>query len=469
MYRRSHLIDRSKPGEEHSLTISSRETNEKIRKRKRPNTVRRCFLFSVLVAVFYGLSQHLPEGIRNRGLHNPEEKKVCFDSLEEMPDLWRPLPQQKFDGSQWKNEEQSLADEATNKGFDELLHLLTKKMDTEQILDMGVDAANALIDEAYSTNGMPEFHRKALEGTWYTLRIIANDLMESNQPVRCISPYEALKFAGYSQYLANRMPENKELQDFHRVLVSYTQDVIDVCGNLDDLTEIRDSESVYHIDFDGRNMDDTDLLFSITLRVIAIIDASTVRPRLKFPPGADEFVVGYWKYVGEHHASLFPNARSEKNHYHSQRTREPAWVATHAAYVPTGYGRHKQYYRDAPWLYDYIRENLYYAMEFGMLDLVCEFVDIIRQYGCAEENDIQVRHSTRWVLAKFQKANHSWLNHKEPWQQHGEEISDYDLVHKPWTAISGTIRRDFDQVIEGSYGSEWMAIMQRTKTLKSVG
>jgi len=59
-----------------------------------------------------------------------------------------------------------------------------------------------------------------------------------------------------------------------------------------------------------------------------------------------------------------------------------AYLATHIAYIPTGYGRHPIYIADAPELYHFLRQNLLCGDGNGELDMVAEFADLFRQYGC---------------------------------------------------------------------------------------
>lgn len=94
-------------------------------------------------------------------------------------------------------------------------------------------------------------------------------------------------------------------------------------------------------------------------------------------------------------------------------------------------------------------------MEYGMLDLVAEFIDIFRQYGCTEANDYQLRHGTRFVLSLYKKAGRSWIAHGK------SDTSDYNNIHKPWTGISGVEPRMFEPVVPGSYGYAFQQAMAK--------
>jgi hypothetical protein len=51
----------------------------------------------------------------------------------------------------------------------------------------------------------------------------------------------------------------------------------------------------------------------------------------------------------------------------------------------------------------------------------------------------------------FQSAGDSWMHHREPDDE--EEVSDYHLVHKAWTGISGVRSRIPDEPLVGTYGA----------------
>jgi len=78
-------------------------------------------------------------------------------------------------------------------------------------------------------------------------------------------------------------------------------------------------------------------------------------------------------------------------------------------------------------------------------DLFSEFIDILRQCGCTEDNDVQVRYGTRVVLASFIKGGYQWMNDKN-------QDSDYSKIHVPWTATPAVRKRIFDPVVPGSIG-----------------
>jgi hypothetical protein len=47
-----------------------------------------------------------------------------------------------------------------------------------------------------------------------------------------------------------------------------------------------------------------------------------------------------------------------------------------------------------------------------------------------------------------------------------EKISDYDMIPKPWTAISGVIQRKFEPIVPGSYGYAFQEVLKKTSEKK---
>ena len=388
---------------------------------------------------------------------NSFQPRICINDPSDMPEYWQPLPNQRFEdtGEPWSKEEQALADEAVEKGLDELVNYYDHNMTTSRINKLRTDAVNSLIDEAYGSGSMPSYHEKALRSAARVLKLNAAKFMASNNSKYkgCTKTYEQLKYVGYGQYLVNNLPDDEELQAFQNTLVHQVNNMIRHCETLEDLMGLGNPKKIFKV-----KNEHADPVFEWVLRAIALTDCLTV-PGLHLPEGTEEFIANVWNYLQDYH---WPYARDQPKHFKDHTTRNTAWLATHAAYVPTGYGRHKQLIDDAPWLYQYVRENYYHALEYGMLDLFCEFIDLVRQYGCTEDNDYQVRHGTRYILSLYEQGGHSWMNHRESHQtKGGSKISDYDMIHKPWTAISGVIRRKFEPIVPGSYGYSFQEALEK--------
>ena len=335
------------------------------------------------------------------------EPGICINSLEDMPKHWQPLDDLYEDSGQpWSKDEQALADEAVEKGLDELVQFYKHNMTLNRIKKLKTDAVNSLIDEAYASANRPAYHKKALRAAARVLKInAARFASPKDRTYRgCQYQYEKLKYVGYGQYLVQNLPDDPELRTLQQGLISNVNVMIQECGTLERLIGIRDRTTIFQVENEH-----ADPVFDWVLQAIALTDCLTV-PDLHLPEGTEEFVANLWDYLGRYD---WPYARHNRKHFGDYTTRNTAWLATHVAYIPTGYGRHKQLIDDAPYLYKYLRENFYYALEYGMLDLFCEFVDLVRQYGCTEDNDYQVRHGTRYILSLYEKAGHSWMNYRE--------------------------------------------------------
>lgn len=128
-----------------------------------------------------------------------------------------------------------------------------------------------------------------------------------------------------------------------------------------------------------------------------------------------------------------------------------AYLATRIGYLITGDDRHPIYVQDSPALYRFLRENFYAVMQMGELDLTAEFVDDLRQYGCTEQNDQQVRDGSRYLLQLYHAAGDQWMAHREPYEK-GKTVDDYELIHKAWTGLEGLRVRIPEAPVRGTYG-----------------
>ena len=156
----------------------------------------------------------------------------------------------------------------------------------------------------------------------------------------------------------------------------------------------------------------TDDLGDLVLWSVSFTDAQLVAG-LELPAEARDLPPALWRFLAHY---PLPGARSYRNGASDTRFYDTAYLATHIAYIPTGYGRYSIYVEDAPSLYRFLRENFYAVLEMGELDLVAEFVDLFRQYGCTEQDDLQVRDGTRYLLKLFHGAGDRWMAYREPYE-----------------------------------------------------
>ena len=187
-------------------------------------------------------------------------------------------------------------------------------------------------------------------------------------------------------------------------------------------------------------------VWDLVMWSITLTDAQLI-PGLELPPQAKELPPSLWHFLAHYPligARAYRRGASDDNFY------DTAYLATHIAYIPTGYGRYSIHVADSPGLYLFLRQNFYAVLENGELDLVAEFTDAFRQYGCTEQNDLQVRDGTRYLLKLFHSAGDHWMDYREPGEP--AAISDYDAVHKAWTGMSGVRARVPEPAEAGNYG-----------------
>jgi hypothetical protein len=182
--------------------------------------------------------------------------------------------------------------------------------------------------------------------------------------------------------------------------------------------------------------------WDLMLWAIALIDAQLV-PGLELSAEARELPPAAWRFLAQY---PLIGARGYPDREQSQAFYDTAYLATHIAYI----GRHPIYVADAPAISAFLRENFYAALEMGELDLVAEFTDLFRQYGCSEDNDLQLRDGARYVLKLFHAAGDSFMARREPWER--DVVSAYTAIHKPWTGMAALRVRVPEAGAPGTYG-----------------
>ncbi len=115
--------------------------------------------------------------------------------------------------------------------------------------------------------------------------------------------------------------------------------------------------------------------------------------------------------------------------------RENAYLVTHVAYLLSDYNRIRVRWSDAPWLFEYLRENFDAVLKARDLELVAEFVDVFLSLGLTESDDEDVRAGTKFLLAA-QNPDGSW----GAWN---EREDPYEAIHFTWCAVCGLRGRVF--------------------------
>lgn len=308
-------------------------------------------------------------------------------------------------------------------------------------MDLRDDAVESFLDASYAAENMPVLQRAAREQARQALEPLLASYLRSPATATCRDFSPLLTRTIYAHELLNA-------EDFRTAaMVALTNEAYHVCGSV-----AKAMGYDYRQRLASKNLS-TSKAWDLVMWSIAFTNAQLV-PGLELPTEARELPPALWRFLGHYRidgANAYPEGVNSQAFY------DNAYLATHIAYVPTGYGRHRIYIKDSPNLYHFLRQNFYAALEMGELDLVAEFVDLFRQYGCTETDDLQVRDGTRYLLRLFHSAGDSWMAHREPWNT--PKVSDYDAIHKAWTGMAGVRVRIPEPEVPGTYGSivrQWL-------------
>jgi hypothetical protein len=362
---------------------------------------------------------------------------LCVNSLDAMPEAWRPTAkvQKRLSAVPWSAREAEDAKNALATGVDEMLEHFAEH--PAAVTDLGDDAVEPLIDVTYSGGtGSSAVDRAAEAGARRNLEIlIAPYLKRDPKTARC-------------DEFANLLPLAVYAHRFHPAgnartakIVAFTNAVYRKCGSF-----ARAIDNDYPGVLEDKDLPPEDV-FELVIWSIQLIEAELV-PGLELPREAREFSPALWRYL-----ESYPliGAKAYKNGAWNKQFTEIAFLATHIVYIPTGYHRHPIYIEDSSRLYRFHRENFYPMLETGSVKLLGEVVDSLRQYGCTEENDLQVRDGTRELLKIFHEANDRWMSNRYPGETNAN-LDDYELIHKPWSGTIGIRPRVPEPSAPGTYG-----------------
>jgi hypothetical protein len=353
-----------------------------------------------------------------------------------MPQSWRPdgKVQKSLSAGPWSAEEAQDAADAIATGLNQMIGRYEKSASAVEVL--WDDAVQSLIEVTYSGSNMPEIQATGREAARKTLaRLIGAVLRRKPQTVTCDDYENTLPLTIYSHNLLEK--------DDPRVaaMVAFTNAAYDHCGSLADAMG-----SDYRATLKKANPPTEDV-FELVIWSTWLIEAELV-PGLVMPNGGAEFSPALWRYL---ETFPLPDATAFKGGALNEDFTDIGYLATHIAFIPTGYQRHRLYREDSPNTYRFIRRNLYALMEVGEADLLAEFVDTLRQYGCTPRNDLQVRDGTRYLLKLFHTYGDNWMAYPEP-NLAVADAEDYDLIHKAWTGIAGVRDRVWEPILPGTYG-----------------
>ena len=364
----------------------------------------------------------------------------------------------------WSAAEEEDAARAVRQGLDELIAFFEAR--PARVHELEENAVQCFLDISYAASNMPALQARARTAAHRVLtELLAPYLKRNPASVTCDEYSTLLEFTVYAHgiypagdegtatmvRLANAAADDcgalqaamgsnfRQLLDGERILTDPIGDLV-LWSLLRGATG-RDFRRILYPDRDF-----IDQLYELVLWSIVFTEAQLV-PGLELPDGARELLPKFWGFLSRYplvDARIYADGAYDGTFFNT------AYLATHIGYIPTGYGRNPIYVEDAPYLFRFLRENFYAVLEMGELDLVAEFVDLFRQYGCTEQNDLQVRDGTRYLLKLFHAAGDSWIAHREPYEK--SELDEYDLMHKPWTGVGGVRVRVVEPPVEGTYG-----------------
>jgi len=329
-----------------------------------------------------------------------------------------------------------------------MIHLYAKR--PAAVVALHEDAVASLIEVTYAGVNPPAVNFAARAAARSNLNMLADPYLRRDpNSVNCRQYAQLLPLTIYAlaksshlRVMAASIEGGVGRNDSRMgALVALTNSAYRACGSLEaamnyDYKKILESKQI--------SIDDA---FDLVIWSLLFVEAQLV-PGLELPAAARDFPPALWRYLDNYPligANAYPDGAW------NERFIDTAYLATHIAYIPTGNHRHPIYVEDSPKLYRFLRENLYAVLQMGELDLVAEFVDSLRQYGCTEENDLQVRDGTRYLLRLFHAGGDRWMTYREPGET-DDDVDDYDLVHKAWTGIAGVRVRVPELAEPDTYG-----------------
>jgi hypothetical protein len=367
---------------------------------------------------------------------------ACVLALGDMPAGWRPMgpSPQGLNEAPWSTRESQDAKAAVLSGFDELQQYFSHHPDA--VAALGTDAVESVIDASYAASNMPDLRRDARDLARKNLMpLLAAYLARPSATANCKE---------FSTLLALSIHANALLPagagEIAR-MVALTNAAYRSCGSL---TAILGYDYGQRLSRGGMT---TDEIWDLVMWSITFTDAQLV-PGIFVPGEARDLPPALWRYLAHY---PFAMARSYPDGARNHVFYDTAYLATHIAYVPTGYDRHPLAIADAPWLYRFLRENFYAVLRMGELDMTAEFVDLFRQYGCTEDNDRQLRDGTRYVLKLYHAAGNRWMAYREP--DEPADTGAYNEVHKAWTGMAAVRVRVPEPPAPGTYGGiirQWL-------------
>jgi hypothetical protein len=358
---------------------------------------------------------------------------LCTLDSAAMPESWRAAGETAaaLNQAPWSPADDAAVTHAMEVGIEEMIaHFAAHPA---AVPDLWEDSIAAILEAKYASANSPELEARIAEGGYRNLDVLLEPFVGKAAAAMTCPDYEqVLPLALYASASGTRAQATAKLVELSNAAFA-------ACGSLD---------GALGVTFPAVLADpaiNDDVVFDLVIWSLLFIEAELV-PGLAMPEEMRAFSPALWDFLRTYpiaNASTYPEGAKDDGFI------EAAYLATHIAYIPTGNHRFPIYVEDSPALYAFHRENFYPVMEMGELDLIAEFVDSLRQYGCTPENDLQVRDGTRYMLGLFAAAGGSWLRHLEEGET---DPDDYDLIHKAWTAVLGIRPRNIEEPLPGTYG-----------------
>lgn len=374
----------------------------------------------------------------------PAAGPPCIISADEMPENWRPTgaAQKRLPATAWSASEAEEARFAIRTGVDEMVRIYAQRPGAVE--DIWEDSVASLIEVSYSGANAPSLDTKVRDGARKNLTALIRPYL--GRDARTAKCDEYALIMPLAIYAHNNYESNDE-----RIgkMVALANASYRACGSVKAVMKVD-----YRPILAGTKATTDDVVFDMVIWSLLFTEAQTV-PGLDVADEVRQFPESLWRFLTTYR---LPGASEYPDKGENSAFIDTAYLATHIAYLPTGNHRFPIYVEDSPALYHFHRENFYAVLEMGELDLVAEFVDSLRQYGCTEENDLQVRDGTRYLINLFHAGGDQWMSYREPGET-DKDVDNYDLVHKAWTGVLGVRSRVLEKPGPGNYGGvvrEWL-------------
>lgn len=315
--------------------------------------------------------------------------------------------------------------------------------------ELGTDALESIINGAFAGSNMPEIRKAGISlGQEILIQLAQNALQDGSPTCAGLRDSDLPTLVQYAHYLQLQTPPNATLQTVQDALMEATNNALVNCSSLEDYLGFNATvrlgkypTSIKEVSSAG---DWIDPLYAMTMQAVDTLSLLGIKG-LNMPGGALDYVASFWAYLFDY---PFPRAQDYQDGIYDPAFEQNSYIVTHLAYVVTGYQRYELETADAPWLFKYLRENFYAAVESRHLDLYAEFIDNFRQYGCTSQNDQQTMDGTLVLLERYRQAEGHWMNHRDPDDE--AELGAYDVMHKAWTAYVALHRRVYEKPPQGT-------------------